>query len=60
MSLQDSKLKYEKLMEENNRIDIDIDSNNYTDLLKHDFEYQKKWKNTYKALCDELNELKYI
>ena len=29
-------------MEENNRIDIDIDSNNYTDLLKHDFEYQKE------------------
>lgn len=59
LSLQDSKLKYEKLMEENNRIDIDINSNNYTDLLKHEFEYQKELeKNTYKELCDELNELK--
>ena len=59
MNLQDSKKNYEKLMEENNRIDIDIDSDNYIDLLKHVFEYQKEMKkNTYKALCDELNELK--
>ena len=44
LNLQDSKKNYEKLMEENNRIDIDIDSDNYIDLLKHVFEYQKEMK----------------
>ena len=48
-----------KLVKENNRIDIDINCDNNLELLNHDYVYHDTLDaDSYHTLCGELNELK--
>ena len=59
LQLEKNKEKYDKLVKENNRIDIDINCDNNLELLNHDYVYHDTLDTlAYRTLCGELNELK--
>ena len=59
LQLGKNKEKYDKLVKENNRIDIDINCDNNLELLNHEYVYHDTLDtDSYHNLCGELNELK--
>ena len=56
LQLEKNKEKYDKLVKENNRIDIDINCDNNLELLNHDYVYHDTLDTlAYRTLCGELN-----